>query len=48
MEPTVQPNPEKRRRNEISNLEVQVQADQFEYQQRVTREQHRRKDEIAE
>jgi hypothetical protein len=48
MEPTAQPNLKKRRRNEISNLEVQVQADQFEYQQRVTREQHRRKDEIAE
>ena len=48
MESTVKPNLNKRRRNEISNLEVQVQADQFEYQQRVTREQHRRKDEIAE
>ena len=48
MQPSVQPNPKKRPHHEISNEQrFQFQVDQFEYQQRLTREQHRRVDEIA-
>jgi predicted membrane protein len=38
MQPTAPPNSKKRRRNEISNAEVRVQADPFLH---MTREQHR-------
>ena len=36
MEPSVKPNPKKRQRNEIAN-EIQVQADHYEFQERMTR-----------
>ena len=47
MEPVAKLNPRKRQRNEIANQEVQVQTDLYEYQLRMTREQHRRVDDIA-
>jgi hypothetical protein len=36
MEPSVKPSPKKRQRNEIAN-EIQVQADHYEFQERMTR-----------
>jgi hypothetical protein len=47
METTVPRNPKKRARHEIANDESNFQVDQFEHQQRLTRDQHRRIDEIA-
>ena len=47
MEPVAKLNPRKRQRNEIANQEVQVQTDLYEYQLRMTREQHRCVDDIA-
>ena len=47
MEPIVKLNAKKRQRNEIANEEIKVREDPFEYQLRMTREQHRRVDEIA-
>ena len=47
MQPSVSHNPKKRTRHEIYNEEKEFQTDQFDYQQRLTRDQHRRIDEIA-
>ena len=47
MEPVAKLNPRKRQRNEIANQEVQVQTNLYECQLRMTREQHRRVDDIA-
>ena len=47
MEPVVKLNAKKRQRNEIANEEIKVREDPFECQLRMTREQHRRVDEIA-
>ena len=47
MEPVAKLNAKKRQRNEIANDEIRVREDPFEYQLRMTREQHRRVDEIA-
>ena len=47
MEPVAKLNAKKRQRNEIANDEIRVREDPFEYQLRMTREQHRKVDEIS-
>ena len=47
MEPVAKLNAKKCQRNEIANDEIRVREDPFEYQLRMTREQHRKVDEIS-